>query len=83
MFMYVCMPESTLSFRVFEIDAIIFTFFFRVPNQALSLSLSLAHQASSLFFAAGKKNKCDKKKEHTRRTNTKDESRTRAVAARR
>ena len=65
----------------FEIDAIIFTFFFRVPNEKLSLSLSLSHINSLVsFFCRGEKKR---QKKSTRRTNTKDESRTRAVAARR
>lgn len=65
MFMYVCMPESTLSFRVFEIDAIIFTFFFRVPNQALSLSLSCTSSLVSFFCRGEKKQMRQKKRAHT------------------
>ena len=59
----------------FEIDAIIFTsFFFAFPTKLCSLS----------FFAAGKKKtNATKKRAHTERTNANDESRTRAVAARR
>lgn len=60
-----CACPRARCLSAFEIDAIIFTFFFRVPNEKRSLSLSLAHHVSSLFFAAGKKKRMRHKKEHT------------------